>query len=448
MHVNICRILCHLAGSKDLLLLLSTLFIFYLLHSLHHHTPTPTTTSSSIKAIPAAERHLSLSQILFSIAGSSSSFPLRTPYLRLWYNPNSTNAVVFLDNAYRNHSIPGPPVFVSSDTSRFPYTFPSGKRSAIRVARIVRDTLDLELNSGFDFSGIRWFVFGDDDTLFFVENVARILSKYDDEKWYYIGCNSESYAQNEKHSFDMAFGGGGFAISAPLARVLARVLDSCLVRYPHVYGSDSRIFACLTELGVSLTRELGFHQIDVRGDIFGILSAHPLSLAASLHHLDKVEPIFPNMSRIQAIEHLFKAVYIGNLLLPDLLQMQRTFIPWRKRRVTKVSSSHYYMFNTRKFPSGDPCEMPVIFYLHDVVSQANGSWTSYTRHTNVLSCERNGTLKDLVDVKVFSWRSNFDVGQLKTPRRHCCDISLPVNKTLVIGFRDCGEDELIRMHNT
>lgn len=121
--------------------------------------------------------------------------------------------------------------------------------------------MDLELKSNFAFSDIRWFVFGDDDTVFFVENVARILSKYDDRKWYYVGSHSESYEQNEKYSFDMAFGGGGFAISAPLARVLARVLDSCLFRYPNLYGSDARIFACLAELGVSLTHELGFHQV-------------------------------------------------------------------------------------------------------------------------------------------------------------------------------------------
>lgn len=89
----------------------------------------------------------------------------------------------------------------------------------------------------------------------------RILSKYNHNKWYYIGCRSESYEQNEKFSFDMAYGGGGFAISAPLARVLARVIDSCLDRYRHLYGSDARIFACLAELGVPLTVEAGFHQV-------------------------------------------------------------------------------------------------------------------------------------------------------------------------------------------
>lgn len=32
-------------------------------------------------------------------------------------------------------------------------------------------------------------------------------------------------------------------------------------RYPHLYGSDDRVFACMSELGVSLTKESGFHQV-------------------------------------------------------------------------------------------------------------------------------------------------------------------------------------------
>lgn len=145
---------------------------------------------------------------------------------------------------------------ISGDTSRFPYSFPRGLRSAIRVARIVKETVEL-----FDSDEIRWYVFGDDDTVFMTENIVRMLNKYDYRKWFYIGSNSESYEQNFRHSFDMAFGGGGFAISRSLAKVLARVLDSCLMRYPHVYGSDSRVYSCLVELGVELTNEPGFHQV-------------------------------------------------------------------------------------------------------------------------------------------------------------------------------------------
>lgn len=222
-------------------------------------------------------------------------------------------------------------------------------------------------------------MFGDDDTVFFPENLVRVLAKYDHEKWYYIGSNSESLDQNLKMSFDMAYGGGGFAISVPLAKALARVLDSCLMRYPHLYGSDSRISACIAELGVGLTKEPGFHQLDVRGDLFGMLTAHPLSPLLSLHHMEVLEPIFPNMDRIEALQHLFKAVNIdparilqqtvcydrpsnitisvvwgyvvqifeGNKLLPDILASQRTFRPWRRGSVIHAGQ---FVIDTRDSP--------------------------------------------------------------------------------------------------
>lgn len=123
------------------------------------------------------------------------------------------------------------------------------------MARAVKEAVDRNETD------VRWFVFGDDDTVFFVDNVVRALARYDHSKWFYVGSNSESYEQNVKYSFEMAFGGGGFAISYSLARVLARVLDSCLRRYGHLYGSDSRIYSCIAELGVALTHEPGFHQV-------------------------------------------------------------------------------------------------------------------------------------------------------------------------------------------
>ena len=57
----------------------------------------------------------------------------------------------------------------------------------------------------------------------------------------------------------MAYGGGGFAISYPLAIALEKMQDKCIQRYPGLYGSDDRIQACMAELGVPLTKEKGFH---------------------------------------------------------------------------------------------------------------------------------------------------------------------------------------------
>ncbi|KAI3457304.1 hypothetical protein Pfo_013967 [Paulownia fortunei] len=429
---------------KDFLLLLSALLSVSLLIYLHHlHLHPPTASFSAVESPPPTQPPLSLGRILFSIASSSSSLDSRASYLRLWH----TNPTPSL-----------PPIIVPPNTSSL--------SPGHRIARVVKDALDLNV------PGIYWYVFGDDDTLFFTENLVRILSKYDHNKWYYIGCSSESYEQNEKFYFEMAFGGGGYAISAPLARVLARVLDSCLDRYRHLYGSDARLFACLAELGVRLTVEPGFHQVDVRGDLLGLLSAHPLSLVASLHHIDAVEPIFPGMSRIHALEHLFNAVrvdparilqqtvcydhsnsltvsiswgyalqvYEGNQLLPEVLLFQRTFRPWRRGK--NVASSHY-MFNTREYPS-DPCKRPVVFFLHTVVADTTRVWTNYTRH-NARNCSRTRSIEKLKGISVFSVNLDFDIEQMKAPRRHCCDISSSSDEIMTIQIRKCGIYELIAM---
>ncbi|WMV44632.1 hypothetical protein MTR67_038017 [Solanum verrucosum] len=77
---------------------------------------------------------------------------------------------------------------------------------------------------------------------------------------YYIGGNSESVEQNVVCSYNMAFGGGGIAISHPLVAELVKILDGCINRYHYLYGSDQRIGGCMAEIGVPLTHELGFHQ--------------------------------------------------------------------------------------------------------------------------------------------------------------------------------------------
>ncbi|KAL8474383.1 hypothetical protein ACS0TY_031013 [Phlomoides rotata] len=446
---------------RDFLLLLSALLSVSLLLYLHHlHLP-PSASFSTLQSPSTSPPPLSLDHILFSIATSASSLPSRAPYLRLWHNPlsNLNTTFLFLDRPPLEPSLPSlPPVIVQTNIS--------SRSFGHRIARIVQDAVALNVPE------IYWYVFGDDDTLFFTENLVRICSKYNHNKWYYIGSSSESYEQNEKFYFDMAYGGGGFVISAPLARVLARILGSCLDRYHHLFGSDARIFACLAELGVRLTIETGFHQVDVRGDLFGMLSAHPLSLLASLHHIDAVEPIFPGMSRINSLEHLFKAsrvdparilqqtvcydktnsltvsisfgyavqVYEGNQLLPELLTFQRTFRPWKRGK--NVASSRY-MFKTRDYPS-DPCQRPLVFFLHTVTADTTGIWTNYTRH-NAGNCSRTKAVERLKVVSVSSPNLDADFEEMVTPRRHCCDISSSSGEAMTVQIRQCGTYELIAM---
>lgn len=273
-------------------------------------------------------------------------------------------------------------------------------------------------------------------------------------------------------TFGMAYGGGGFAISAPLARALSKVLDSCLMRYPHLYGSDHRISSCISELGVELTCEPGFHQLDVRGDLFGLLTAHPLSPLLSLHHLEIVEPIFPRKNRTEAVQHLFKAVradpgrilqqtvcydhssnltvsvawgyavqvFEGHLLLPDILAAQRTFTPWRRRGINIPSQ---YVFDTRDY-SQDPCKRSVVFFLEDVASGTGRVWSKYRRNMTH-SCFRNDAIEKLKDIRVFAKKLQQKF-QVMAPRRECCDIIHPFNNSMVIDIRHCGTNELIAMN--
>lgn len=102
---------------------------------------------------------------------------------------------------------------------------------------------------------------GDDDTVYFADNVVSVLARYDHNEMYYIGGSSESVEQDVMHSYDMGFGGGGFAISYPLAAQLVKLMDGCLDRYYRFYGSDQRVWACVSEIGVPLTIQRGFHQV-------------------------------------------------------------------------------------------------------------------------------------------------------------------------------------------
>ena len=126
-----------------------------------------------------------------------------------------------------------PAVKVSEDIRNFSYTNPTGHPSGIRIARIVQEAFRLNLPD------VRWFVTGDDATVFATDNLLQVLIKYDSTELYYDP--SESHSSNTYFSHGMAFGGGGIAISYPLAEALSNMLDESLERYPFLFGSDDRL---------------------------------------------------------------------------------------------------------------------------------------------------------------------------------------------------------------
>lgn len=235
-----------------------------------------------------------ISHILFGIAGSAKTWHNRSNYSKLWWDPNTSRGFVWLDKKpHLSHLDKLMPYQISQGWTRFRHVHSA---SAVRIARIVFESFRLGLPN------VRWFVMGDDDTVFFPENLVTVLAKYDHNQLYYIGGNSESVEQDVMHSYNMAFGGGGFAISYALAAQLARIMDGCLSRYYYFYGSDQRVWACVHEIGVTLTRESGFHQLDIRGNPYGLLAAHPMAPLVSLHHLDQLDSLFPNQTQTNSSE--------------------------------------------------------------------------------------------------------------------------------------------------
>ncbi|KAG8375246.1 hypothetical protein BUALT_Bualt10G0080300 [Buddleja alternifolia] len=418
------------------------------------------------------ETKTNISHILFGIGGSAETWSQRRHYCELWWEPNITRGFVWLDEEPGNGAEPWPetsPSYkVSADTARFKYTA-DGPRSAVRMARIVKESFDLGLEN------VRWFVMGDDDTVFFTENLVNVLNKYDHREMYYIGGNSESVEQNVVHSYAMGYGGGGFAVSYPLAAELVRILDGCIDRYAEFYGSDLKIGSCVNEIGVPLTKEPGFHQVDIRGSPYGILSAHPLAPIVSLHHLDYVEPLFPDINRADSIKRLIKSyksdptralqhsfcydltrnwsvsvswgytvqLYPFLVTAKDLSTPLQTFLTWG------TWSQQPFAFNTRAI-SLNPCERPVIHFLDGVEEFGNRETvTSYRRpySEHAEQCG-DGNYVPAYSIKGFNVSSALlDPGIWnKAPRRQCCEIinnSDQQDDVVQVRIRSCNQWESV-----
>ncbi|KAA8524574.1 hypothetical protein F0562_010997 [Nyssa sinensis] len=86
------------------------------------------------------------------------------------------------------------------------------------------------------------------------------------------------------------------------------------------------------------------------------------------------------------------------------------------------------MFNTREYPN-DPCNRSVVFFLESVVPDGNRVRTNYMRHI-VGNCSKTNALQSLEQIRVFSQKLHYDIGQLKAPRRECCDITPSFDKTM------------------
>jgi len=175
----------------------------------------------------------------------------------------------------------------------------------------------------------------------------------------------------------------------------------------------------------------------LRGNIFGLLAAHPLTPLLSLHHPDIIDPIFPNMTANNSLQHLFEAVDVdserilqqtvcyekqlswtisvswgyavqvfqNNMLLPEVLRVQRTFRQWLKGNFLRG----IFNFNIRELHP-DPCKRPTIFYLDKVSSSKDGIISSYKR--DFQNCSYEASMSKLEVIKVMTKKLNLDNKQV------------------------------------
>ncbi|GAA0158535.1 glycosyltransferase [Lithospermum erythrorhizon] len=218
----------------------------------------PKNSSANFDCKKTKKETTQLHHLVFAIASSSKVWQRRQNYVKLWWKPDKMRGFVWLDERIKNQTFDHqllPTIKISSNTSEFKDQY-NNDESAVRIARVVSETFRLGSHDN-----VRWFIMADDDTFVVTDNLIRVLRKYDHNQFYYIGGSSETHVQNIIFGYNTAFGGGGFAISYPLAKALAEIQDTCMKRYNNLYTSDHRIQACMAEIGVPLTREVGFHQV-------------------------------------------------------------------------------------------------------------------------------------------------------------------------------------------
>ena len=132
-------------------------------------------------------------------------------------------------------------------------------------------------------------------------------------------------------------------------------------------------------------------QVDIRGDAYGLLAAHPVAPLVSLHHLDLVQSLFPSMTQIESLNRLITAYEADPArtiqqticydfsrnwsvsvawgysvqLYPSVVTAEELETPFQTFYTWRSWSTHPFTFNTRPM-SEDPCERPIIYFLDRV----------------------------------------------------------------------------------
>lgn len=152
-------------------------------------------------------------------------------------------------------------------------------------------------------------------------------------------------------------------------------------------------------------------QVDIRGDAYGMLAAHPVAPLVSLHHLDHIQPISPQgktpldavrslvgASRFDPARSLQQAFcyqhgpgYTWSMSIawgytvqvyPWALAPHELEVPLQTFKTWRTSANGPFVFNTRPLSPDNACFRPVMFFLSRVRNETGrATLTEYSRHT-------------------------------------------------------------------
>ncbi|GLJ10083.1 hypothetical protein SUGI_0121700 [Cryptomeria japonica] len=199
-------------------------------------------------------------------------------------------------------------------------------------------------------------------------------------------------------------------------------------KYTHTYGHHSDIR--ISRIVSNKTFKLGIP--DVRWFVMGdddamfvpenlvrvlskydqrqiLLAVHPVGPLVSLHHFEIVEPIFPNLRKLHALQQLFNPINLDfavmlqqsicyddnrewsisvswgyavqifmGIISPRELEMpSRTFLSWYRRAVLTGYSFNFIPITRH------PCQKPFVFYRKNVIydcPERNNTISNYTKY--------------------------------------------------------------------
>lgn len=161
----------------------------------------------------------------------------------------------------------------------------------------------------------------------------------------------------------------------------------CLLGYAESYNAE--------ELSYNY-----FVQMDIKGDPFGILAAHPVTPILSIHHLDSISPIFPHMNQVQSLQKLTEAMKVesGSVMQQSICydeQLKWSFsVSWGYvvhvhygflkphemevairtfQTLQRKSDASAFPFKLRSYNSKDHCTHPTRYYMESMQGPLNNS---------------------------------------------------------------------------